>query len=387
MASLSEDDVYRSSTQYRFWSFAPDALASMRTTTNAAAAEGVRAAVASAYQKRGGSEGRQTTNGLGKDRNGIATNVDCLDVDEEQKLVGFYCVKAMQLADFCEFPTNVKATAVQYLKRFYLSNSPMTYHPKQIMPSALFLSTKTENHYTSLHSFVSKLPKIKQDDVVAPEFLLTQGLRFAFDVRHPHRGLEGGFMELMGLAHGQRGQILKSRMMEMKPSKHFTKPAKTTEMLVQRIQHGHGIAKGTLKSSALLTDVYFQFTPSQIWLSAYLLADEPLIKLYLRSKLAENEELYKKLLTTLQRCCRMLESSPSADPGAKEMEDLMRIDKKLYKCRNPDKIDLVGMNKAQKREGDGSAGDGLDEKTIKKRRLERKHAEEEANDVFGPAIG
>ena len=34
--------------------------------------------------------------------------VDCLTVEEEQKLVGFYCVKAMQFADFCEFPTNVK---------------------------------------------------------------------------------------------------------------------------------------------------------------------------------------------------------------------------------------------------------------------------------------
>ena len=34
--------------------------------------------------------------------------VDCLTVEEELKLVGFYCVKTMQFADFCEFPTNVK---------------------------------------------------------------------------------------------------------------------------------------------------------------------------------------------------------------------------------------------------------------------------------------
>ena len=269
------------------------------------------------------------------------------------------------------------------MKRFYLSNSPMTYHPKEIMPSALFLSTKTENHYTTLAKFASRLPKSTSEDIIAPEFLLTQGLRFAFDVRHPNRGLEGGFMELMAMAKGERGEVVKAKMMEIVPTKAYPRRLKTQQDLTQRIQQAHDKANRTLKTSALLTDAYFHFTPSQIWMSSMLLADEQILKILLDHMLLHQTEVKTSIMQILSRCCRMLESSLSADPSAGELEDLKRIDKKLYRCRNPEKIDLVGLNKAQKREG---TENGLDEKTIKKRKLERERAEKEANDVFGPPI-
>ena len=261
----------------------------------------------------------------------------------------------------------------------------MTYHPKEIMPSALFLSTKTENHYTALKKFASTLPKSTPENVIAPEFLLTQGLRFAFDVRHPHRALEGGFMELMALAKGERGEGLKKKMMGSAPTKSYSRTLKTQQDLVQRVQQAHDKANKTLKTSALLTDVYFHFTPSQIWMAAFLLADEPLLKFFLDATLSGMQDLRIKIMAALSKCCRMLESSLSAEPAAEEMEDLKRIDKKLYKCRNPEKIDLVGLNKAQKREGDEV--NGLDEKTVKKRKLQREKAEKEGDDIFGPALG
>ena len=96
MAQMTEDDIYRTSTQYRLWSFTREALASLRSSTNASAADGVRAAIKSQL-----AEGNDTPPDAPKE-------IDCLTVEEEQKLVGFYCVKAMQFADFCEFPTNVK---------------------------------------------------------------------------------------------------------------------------------------------------------------------------------------------------------------------------------------------------------------------------------------
>ena len=95
MATLTEDDIYRKSTQYRLWAFTIESLASLRRTTNSLATESVRAAIKSS----------QMTNGHGDT---TEKEVDCLTVEEEQKLVGFYCVKAMQFADFCDFPTNVK---------------------------------------------------------------------------------------------------------------------------------------------------------------------------------------------------------------------------------------------------------------------------------------
>ena len=94
MATLSEDDIYRASTQYRLWAFTPASLATLRSTTNALAVEAVKTAIAS---KRGLEEKHEV-------------QVDCLTVEEELKLVSFYCVKAMQLADFNDFPTNVKVS-------------------------------------------------------------------------------------------------------------------------------------------------------------------------------------------------------------------------------------------------------------------------------------
>lgn len=106
MAQMTEDDLYRTSTQYRLWSFTRESLASLRSSTNAAAADGVRAAIQN--QRTGQAESLTTKEGSNGKSSDAAKEVDCLTVEEEQRLVGFYCVKAMQFADFCEFPTNVK---------------------------------------------------------------------------------------------------------------------------------------------------------------------------------------------------------------------------------------------------------------------------------------
>lgn len=106
MAQMNEDDIYRTSTQYRLWSFTRESLASLRSTTNATAADGVRAAI---QNQRTGQAGSTTTKeGSNGESPDVTKEVDCLTVEEEQRLVGFYCVQAMRFADFCEFPTNVK---------------------------------------------------------------------------------------------------------------------------------------------------------------------------------------------------------------------------------------------------------------------------------------
>lgn len=271
----------------------------------------------------------------------------------------------------------------------------MTYHPKEMMAAALFLSTKTENHYTSLESFALKLPKTTPESVVAPEFLLTQGLRFTFDVRHPHRGLEGGIMELLSLAQGKGQAVsgiqtsseqLRKEMVDIQPAKESGKKSKSTDELVRRIKVAHGKAKEVGKSSALLTDAYFLYTPSQIWLSSLFLADEPLTRFYIDTKVPTQSALNTRIISTLQSCANVLRSSVSANPGETEIKTLTKIDKKLFKCRNPEKVDLVGINKAQKRDSEGTGENGLDDKVVKKRRLEREKSEKEAEDIFGPTL-
>ena len=262
------------------------------------------------------------------------------------------------------------------------------------MPSAIFLATKTENNYISLRAYAEKLPKATPEQVIAPEFLLTQGLRFTFDVRHPQHGLEGGFMELVALARGKaqlqdsNGKSMKQiqdEMTKLKPKSKSDSQTKTAEDVINRIQAAYTTTKETLKTSALLTDVYFHYTPSQIWLAAFLLADNTLASFYIKAKLPLSSPVREKLMILLSACGAMMASSMLVKPGKDEMKELLRIDKKLYECRNPEKVDLVGMNKAQKRDGEAESG-GLDEKIIKKRKLERENSMKESEDVFGPPL-
>jgi cyclin H len=324
----------------------------------------------------------------------------------------------------------LQATAIQYLRRFYLTNSPMTYHPKQIMPCALFLATKTENYYMPLRSFIEKIPNKSTEDIIAPEFLLTQGLRFTFDVRHPFRGLEGGIMELSAVAHGegvpgphcpaQTASELQNAL-QLVPAISSSKGQDIHHISVDsRISKAHRTAREILKYAAQMTDVYFLYTPSQIWLAALLLADKPLAEFYMDVKLGHppsppaNSDpftiLRTKLATVLASCSSTLSSYlvTQQSPDPESMKNLKRIDKKLYHCQNPEKIDLTSLNRAQKREGSSAtsaslsastssvaAGDSVvpqsseeaeRERVAKKRRLEREKSAREGTSIFGGSL-
>ena len=262
------------------------------------------------------------------------------------------------------------------------------------MPSALFLASKAEHFTVQLEGFAKKIPKTTAEDVIAPEFLLTQGLRFMFDVRHPHRGMEGGFMEIRALASGTyvapgdggiKPSASQEDMMRLEPVL-GVKNMKTLKDVIKRVETARAIVRQYLKTTALLTDVYFFYTPSQIWLACLLLADAPLAKYYLDTKLPADSELGSKIMHVLSSCAEMIRP-PVELRKAEEKKEAMAIDKKLYQCRNPDKVDLVGINQAQKRDGQNSITGGLDEKVVKKRKMEREREMKEADDLFGPALG
>lgn len=411
--ALTEDDIYRASTQYRLWSYTPEALVSLRATTNSHAAERVQAAI-----RRSHAAGWQE----GEIDESQGRVVDCLTAAEELTILTHFTQQCLRIADAFKFPTNVKASAAQYLKRFYLSNSVMTYHPKNIFPACLFLSTKTENNYISLDHFTEQLnaitgskKRLTPDDVIAPEFVVTQGLRFTFDVRHPLRGLRGGLLELLAIARGiaallpslnKSPQQLRKEMLDIPaPAESPMKTTATTRDLEDRCGKAHDKAKDILSSAALLTDVYFFYTPAQIWLAALLIVDEPLTLFYLDTKFpvasnpSANEEngasesiaadLQKAKTITLIRTCAEAMANHATGPAPTSREELVRIDKKLYQCQNPEKADLVAMNAAVKRNGAVAKGDGTSEteedadaRAAKKRKEERERREKEG-DVFG----
>jgi cyclin H len=103
---LTEDAIYRSSTQFRLWSFTPDALASLRASTNSTAAARVKAAVRRLRESRNQSATNSETDG-GSTPIPLDREVDCLTMEEEQKIVNSFCEQAIKMGEFLAFPNNV----------------------------------------------------------------------------------------------------------------------------------------------------------------------------------------------------------------------------------------------------------------------------------------
>jgi len=221
---------------------------------------------------------------------------------------------------------------------------------------------------------VAELENVSEENVKAPEFLLLQGLRFTLDVRHPMKGLAGGHIEMNVMAdEGQLGDISRS-----------------AGSAAQRIGKAADHAKRLLATAAQMTDAYFLYTPSQIWLAAMMVADRELVKRYLDSKLSDlpaseaTTTLKSKLLSTISACATLLETYRSPEDDSTQRKEMRRIGKKLAVCQNPEKMDIVAVAKAkaaEKREGDGSDA----EKALKKRKLERARLGKDG-DVFGPEL-
>ncbi|PYI31552.1 putative cyclin Ccl1 [Aspergillus indologenus CBS 114.80] len=438
---MIEDDFYRTSSQYRLWSFTTASLQAQRATTNAVASDRVRAAIRRAQEARRSATSSATGTPVpevdGSTPNpakGDEKAIECLTPEEEQQTVSYYCEQIIQLGEAYKppLPTIVRATAIQYLRRFYLTNSPMTYHPKQIMPCALFLATKTDNYYMSLRQFADGVPgDTTAEDIIAPEFLVMQSLRFTFDVRHPFRGLEGGIMELQALAAGQgppaphlahththTAESLQRALHALPPPPNApstsTSSSSSSSSVTDRIARAHHHTREILKSAAQITDVYFLFTPAQIWLAALRLADPPLAGYYLDTKLGggggpaqpsgeatpENilAVLRPKLLRTLADCAAMLQAYKPLASDPERMKTLRRIiGKKLYHCQNPEKVHLGGA--AQKRIPaaalaaaatttttggvDSGASESEMERLAKKRKLETAAEHSGSKDIFG----
>lgn len=250
----------------------------------------------------------------------------------------------------------------------------MTYHPKQILTCALFLATKTDHWHIPLSSFVEKIPGTEEKDVRAPEFLLMQGLRFTLDVQHPMRGLEGGVGDIL--------KLLEEQIMRLNGPDQNVRVGKAADRASQ-----------LLRGAAQMTDVYFLYTPAQIWLAALTAADSDLTDNYLSAKMDHlgpaAETLRAKLSLTIRSCAEMLlayKSEENADEvEQKQMKkEMKRIGKKLHLCQNPEKMDIVAVTMqkaAEKRDGSES----YPERVLKKRKLERERLEQDG-DVFGPSL-
>lgn len=260
----TEDERYRQSSQFRLWSYSPDGLQELRQKTNAQAKQQIAA------------------------RLNLDPPPEFLTPEEEARLVKFFTIELIRAAQFCELPTEIRSTAAIFLRRFYVTNSVMTYPPTELLKTSLFFGCKAEGFYIRLARLADKFPNTTSEQILAGEFLLCQGIRFAFDVRHPFRALEGAILELRRKMPSEQN----------------------------RINTAHMRAREILKFSALVTDVYFYYAPSQIMMAALLIADPGLVDVLIPLPEPADENatahttLRNKIFTALEACRKLLEEEP-----------------------------------------------------------------------------
>ncbi|KXN89889.1 Cyclin mcs2 [Leucoagaricus sp. SymC.cos] len=207
------------------------------------------------------------------------------------------------------FPEEVEATAISYLKRFYLKNTVMDWHPKNVMLTALFLATKTTNNPISLETYTSHIPKTVSSDVLDLEFLVAQSLNFEFTVWHAHRALWGIWLDL---------QSLPDPPSNLSPSIYDT-------------------ALNHIRASRL-TDAELIYSPSQIALAAFSLAAHDLALRWARSKLLTDATPSQLSLDMISPILELIKSMVLQEGHAPDVEAVREVDRRLRICKNPEKV-------------------------------------------------
>lgn len=252
------------------------------------------------------------------------------------------------------------------------------------------------------------------------------GLRWAFQIWHPFRGLEGIFLELNAMHQGTYASPARLPGEAEDARRRLEELAGGAAEVVARIGRAHGEARAILTSTALLTDVYFLYTPPQISFAAFLEADRALAEMYLDVKFPEGnaaaEATKRKLLKVVGECAErhlsgsITRDTPNPYPGLclqlpqngvatsvlasldkGLVKEVTRVDKKLYHVTNRDRKASGNGNgngngsgggngrKEREREGNYEAGAAEEERKAKKRRLEREKLVRDG-EVFGGAL-
>ncbi|KAG4303166.1 hypothetical protein PCK1_000504 [Pneumocystis canis] len=269
--------IYESSTQATLWMFNMDALQELRVSVTTEARERIQRS----FEKQD-------------------MPISFLSAQEELVLVNYYALQMEGLTTYFEFSSHIKATAITYLKRFYLLHSVMDYHPKPIMLTCLFLATKVCDHYISLDQFVHSIPKVTSVMILEHEFIVCRALSWNFYVWHAYRPLHGFILDM---------QVMLS------------------EVSIQTLGKLHDEAKALI-SKTLWTDLQFLYSPSFIALGCLMVVDAETVLLYVKRKsmdpLLEKIEIVAKDITVHSKTTL-------------NMDEVKEIDKRLFYCSDPAK--------------------------------------------------
>lgn len=334
---LSDDDLFRHSSQYRFWSFTPEQLQQKRIEVNAEAVQSTEEDLRNfvADNKTDLNEEEIKT---------IEMKAVPVTAEEELKLINLYARKVQKIAQSLNLPTEVVATSISFFRRFYLENSVLKFEPKAIVLTTIFLACKSDNFFIGIDSFCEKTRGSKEQ-ILKYEFPLLESLKFSLLSHHPYRPLHGFFLDIQAVLHGK--------------------------VDLSYMGHIYDRCKKRI-TEALLTDAVYLYSPPQITLSALMTEDEALTTRYLELKFhgnnpetdADPEKTtppengvsipLEKLMTLITDCKKIIEQST-----ATSVEEAKSIAARLYFCQNPKNL----LEKLKKRKHDEQDSSGTAKKT------------------------
>ncbi|KAL8562031.1 hypothetical protein ACOMHN_031802 [Nucella lapillus] len=228
--------------------------------------------------------------------------------EERQLLRQFeYVLKEFYYKFNPPLPKCILGTSLAFFKRFWINNSAMDYHPKDIMLTSVYLACKVEEFYVPISQFVSNLKGNREkfaDTILTFELTLMSKLRYHLTVHNPFRALEGLIIDV------------KTRFPDLENVERLRKNA---DDFIDR---------------ALMTDAVLIFSPSQIALASLMFsASKESINLdrYVTKLLmgGSSKEEIQKLIYQLKRIKCMVKGDP---PIARDQLPL--IQRKLDACRN-----------------------------------------------------
>jgi len=280
-----------------------------------------------------------------------------LTVQEERQLVQHY---EYVLKDFCgkfspAMPKYVVGTTMAYMKRFYLENSVMDYHPRDVMLTALYLACKVEEFNVSIAQFVGNLKGDRNkaaDLVLSYELMVMEKLHFQLTVHNPYRPLDGFFIDLKTRYQHELNQ---PEVLRKNADAFVDKSLNTNVMLLYPPAH---IALAALAHSA---------GESKVDLDPYLLL-----------VVESCEERRDKLKNSIAKIQKMVRKLPTMN-----REVIRKIEQKLELCRNQSKNPASEEWKKKLQE----AEDEEVAKTFKRRKVAEKKEGSAAKTTLGAADG
>lgn len=290
--SIAVASAYRESSQYKRWTLSTETLSQRRQAANSSTIETIRRNLEEEVKLSGKPSDKAP---------------DFPNAEEELLIVNYYATKVFDTGAVFNLPSHLKATAAAYLKRFYLSKSPLQYHPKSIMITSLFLATKTCEHHIDLETFVSRLPKQSFTSVLEHEFLISSTIDFDFVHWSAYRPLYGFILDMENELTNDKSQ----------------------QFPLTDINKTHDTAKALINSCAW-SDLPFLYSPSHLALAALYNSNDSLLRHYVKLKNLEN------LMPEIEDIAQiMTEVSNTRFDTPEIMAKVKATDRKLYYSKDP----------------------------------------------------